>query len=310
VTVSSQPPTVSIANPVAGATVSGVLPVQGSATDPTGITRIEIYVDNVLRAVETAASFAWNFDTTEIANGTHTLTVEAYDPAQNIGQASLTITTQNNFSPLPRPSIPVNSSGANVMELAYFGGSSQLPASDISLLQKAVVDLVVSDPIYASQIRAIAPNIPQLLYSNASSLYQSSLLAWDNYADALGISREEAFYHISQATSYTAQGGSTQPVNWFWSVYVGDSTLSNFTSQAHAGGGITFGSVGQSVFIGYPEQFWEINLALASGAANGWSGVLEYPTAVDSAGNPTGQTGQGSIWLISTSHADAVGLSV
>jgi hypothetical protein len=287
VPLESQPPTVTIKTPAAGATVSGVVPVQVTATDDTGVTRVELYVDNVLRAVETATSYTWNFDTTEISNGTHTLTVIAYDPAQNIGQASLTFTTQNNLSPLPQPSIPLNSSGANVMELAYNGGSSQLSASDIALLQNNVVDLVVSDPIYASQIRAIAPNLPQLLYSNVSSLYQSSLLAWDNYADALAISREEAFYHVSQATPYTDSGGSTQPVNWFWGVFSGGSTLSDLTTPAHAGGSIAFGGVGQSIYFGYPDQFWEINLALTSGAGGGWSGILEYPTAVDSSGNPT-----------------------
>jgi hypothetical protein len=286
VTVSSQPPTVTITTPAPGAALSGVFPVQVSAADPMGVTTIEIYVDNVLRAVQSASSYTWNFDTTEIANGTHTLTVKAYDPAQNIGQASVSFTTQNDLSPLPQPSIPQHSSDIRLTELAYNGGSSQLSASQISLLQN-VIDLVVSDPIFASQISAVAPNTPQLLYSNVSSLYLSALLAWDNYADSLGISREEAFYHVTQATSYTDGGGSTQPVNWFWSVLVGGSTLSDVTAMAHAGGGITFGSQGQSVYIGFPEQFWQINLALASGAKGGWSSVLEYPTAVDSAGNPT-----------------------
>src|SRR5579875_499934 len=288
----SQPPTVTIQTPTAGATVSGVMSVEATATDPTGITRVEFYVDNVLRAVATTAPYLWNFDTTEIADGTHTLTVKAYDPAQNIGQASLTFTTQNQFAPLPQPSIPQNASGVNLMELAYNGGFSQLPASDLALLANGVVDLVVPElSSYASQIYAVAPNVPQLIYSNVSSVYLGSLLAWDNYADSLGISREEAFYHVSQATPYNGGGGSTQPVNWFWGVYTGGSTLSDRTWQAHSGGGVTFGaSVGQAVYIGYPEQFWEINLALASGAKNGWAGILEYPTGVDSSGNPTAWT--------------------
>jgi hypothetical protein len=288
VTIESQPPTVTIDAPTAGAAVSGVMPVQVTATDDTRVTSVEFYVDNVLRAVETSAPYSWNFDTTTIANGVHTLTVKAYDPAQNIGQASLTFTTQNNFSPLPYPSIPHNPSGINLANLAYNGGSSQLSASDLALLKNAIVDLVIPEAVFVNQISAVAPNIPQLFYTNVSSVYQSSLLAWDNYADAHGISREEAFYHVSQATPYRSSGtGSTQPVNWFWGVYVGGSTLSNWTWQAHAGGSIAFGSLGQSVYIGYPEPFWEINLALASAAKNGWAGILEYPTAVDASGNPT-----------------------
>lgn len=286
VTIESQPPTVTIHTPAAGATVSGVVPVQVTATDDTSVTRVEFYVDNVLREVETAAPYTWNFDTTTIANGTHTLTVKAYDPAQNIGQASVTFTTKNDLSPLPQPSIPQHAADIRLMDLAYNGGSSQLPASDIPLLQN-LVDLVVADPIYASQINAVAPSTPQLIYSNVSSLYQSSLLSWLNYADANGYAREEAFYHVAQATPYSGSGGSTQPVNWFWGVYEGGTTLADYTWAAHSNRNIAFDGVGQSVYIGYPDQFWQINLSLTSGASGGWAGVLEYPTAVDSSGNPT-----------------------
>ncbi len=286
VVLESQPPAVTIHAPSSGATLSGVAPIQVTATDDTSVARVEFYVDNVLRAVQTAGPYVWNFDTTELANGLHTLTVKAYDSAQNIGVASVTFTTQNDLSPLPKPTIPQHSSYIRLMELAYNGGSTQLPQSAIQLLQN-LVDLVVPDQMYVAQIYAVAPNTPLLTYSNVSSVYQSSLLSWLNYADASGYSREEAFYHVSQATPYTDRGGSTQPVNWFWGVYGGGSTLSDFTWQAHAGGGITFGSVGQAIYIGYPDQFWEINLALKSGARGGWSGILEYPTAVDSSGNPT-----------------------
>jgi hypothetical protein len=286
VTIESQPPAVTINTPAAGATVSGVVPVQVTATDATGVTSVSFYVDNVLRAVETAAPYNWNFDTTTIGNGTHTLTVLAYDPAQNIGKASVTFTTQNDLSPLPQPSIPQNSADIRLMELAYNGGSAQLPPSDIPLLQN-LVDLVVADPSYANQINAVAPNTPQLIYSNVSNLYKSLILDWDNYADANGYAREEAFYHVAQAMPYSGSGGSTQPVNWFWGVYGGGSTLTDYTWSAHAGGSIRFDGVGQAMYIGFPEQFWEINLALISGASGGWSGVLEYPTAVDASGNPT-----------------------
>lgn len=287
VTLESQPPTVTINAPAAGTTVSGVTPIQVTATDDVSVSTVEFYVDNVLRAVETAAPFTWNFDTTTIANGTHTLTVKAYDPAQNIGQASIAFSTQNDFSALPLPIIPQHSPNIRLTDLAYNNGNPQLAPSDIPLLQNSV-DLVVQGGTYASQINAVAPNTPQLFYTNVSSLYKSSLLDWLTYADAHGYSREEAFYHVTQATPYSGSGGSTQPVDWFWGVYSGGSTPSDRTWQAHAGsGGVTFPPVGQSVSIGYPDRFREININLTSPASAGWSGVLEYATAVDSSGNPT-----------------------
>src|SRR5262249_21627108 len=210
------------------------------------------------------------------------------DPAQNIGQASETFVTQNDFTPLPQPSIPRHNPDLGLTDIIYNGGSTQLPPADIPLLQN-VVDLVIDDTIYLSQIYAVAPNTPQLISPNVSSLYKSLLTDWDAFADAHGYSREEAFYHVAQATPYSGSGGSTQPVNWFWEILSGGSTLTDWTWRGHggSGAGIPFGGVGQSVYIAYPDQFWQINLNLTSAASNGWSGVLEYPTAVDASGNPT-----------------------
>ena len=286
VNVESQPPTVTITAPTPGGTVSGVTNVRVSATDDVGVSRVEYYVDNVLRAVGDLAPYTWSFDTTTVANGSHTLTVLAYDPAQNIGRGSVTFATQNDFSALPRPAIPQHASHIRLADLAYNSGSHQLDPSDIPLLQNSV-DLVIEDtPAYMSQIDAASPDTPQLLYTNVSSVYKSLLPDWLNYADAHGYSREEAFYHVTQATPFSGAGGSTQPVNWFWGIYVGGSTLGDRTWQAHSTG-VTFGGAGQSAYVGYPDRFREINVKLASGASAGWSAALEYATAVDASGNPT-----------------------
>jgi hypothetical protein len=148
------------------------------------------------------------------------------------------------------------------------------------------VDLVISDPVYLSHIHAVAPNTPQLIYTNVSSVYLGLLTDWLNYADAHGYAREEAFYHATQAAPFAGAGGSTLPVDWFWGVYVGGSSLTDRTWQAHSTG-LTFGGAGQSVYIGYTDKFRELNLQLASGASAGWSAALEYATAVDASGNPT-----------------------
>ena len=286
VTVNNQPPAVTINAPAAGTTVSGVTPVQVGATDSGGVTRVEFYVDNVLRAVDTTAPYTWNFDTTTVANGTHTLTVKAYDSAQNIGQASVTFTTQNDFSPLPQPTIPRHflqhpprrhrlqrrldaATPIRHRVAAKHGGSGHCRPDISQPTERSSSEHTGVD------LHQCVEHLPELahglgrLRGCARLLARGSLLP-RNAGDAV-----------------FRRGGSTQPVNWFWGVYTGGATLTNRTSQAHAGGGVAFGSVGQSVYIGYPEEFWEINLALTSGASNGWSGVLEYPTAVDSAGNPT-----------------------
>jgi hypothetical protein len=66
-------------------------------------------------------------------------------------------------------------------------------------------------------------------------------------------------------------------------------TTTNVTSAARGGRNfnVTFGGTGTTTAIGYPEEFRELNVTLVSGAAAGWSGVWEYASATDLAGNPT-----------------------
>jgi hypothetical protein len=280
----SVPPTVTITSPAPGSTLTGVISVQANASDALGVTKVEFYVDDVLRAAATAAPYVWDFDTSSASNGSHTLSVWAYDLAGNIGRASLTVTTQNNTA-LPQPNLPRHYSHIRIAELAFTG--NPLGSVEDQLLQNSV-DLVIPAVTYLAHIHSVAPNTPQLLYTNTSNIYLNLLTDWLNYADAHGLSREGAFYHVSTDTPFSGNSPSSEPVDWFWAVSRGGATLTDLTSQARGSntGGMAFGAAGQSVNIGYPDRFRVINLNLASGAANGWSAVLEYPSTVDANGNP------------------------
>jgi hypothetical protein len=79
-----------------GSTIAATVTVQVSATDAVGVTKVELYLDGVLSASgsQAPASFAW--DTTGVANGTHTLRSLAYDAAGNAGaSADVSVNVQN-----------------------------------------------------------------------------------------------------------------------------------------------------------------------------------------------------------------------
>jgi len=60
------------------------------------------------------------------------------------------------------------------------------------------------------------------------------------------------------------------------------------TYASHSlGQGVALGDYGESLYVGYPDRFREINFNLISGASNGWSAVVEYASAVDATGQPT-----------------------
>ncbi len=283
-----QPPTVALTAPASGTTLSGTVTVRTTATDGVGVVRAALLVDGVVRSSLTAGPYQWSLDTTTMSNGPHTLTVLAYDFAGNVGRASVAVTSQN-ASALPQPVIPQHLPNIRIAELAYSG--TPIDAGANALLQKDV-DLVITDSSSLGiVIGALAPNTPQLAYTNFSSLYGNLLTDWDAWADAHGVSREAAFLHVTQPTSFSGSSPSSQPVNWFWAVYQGGAApgLQDLTSRAHGGGGAGFslGGTGQVTYVGYPEVFGQLNFNLSSGAGPGWSAVVEYPTAVDAAGNPT-----------------------
>jgi len=90
-------PTTSITAPADGATVSGTVLVTATASDAVGVTKVELYVDGGLQTpTDTSAPYEWSWNTTGLANGTHTLVTKAYDAANNVGtSATVSVTVAN-----------------------------------------------------------------------------------------------------------------------------------------------------------------------------------------------------------------------
>ncbi|WP_249222810.1 S8 family serine peptidase [Noviherbaspirillum sp. L7-7A] len=90
VAVDTQAPAVSISNPIAYASVTGVVPVNVSATDNVGVARVELKVNGSTVSVDSAAPFAFSWDSASVPNGMANLVAYAYDAAGNVA-ASTTV---------------------------------------------------------------------------------------------------------------------------------------------------------------------------------------------------------------------------
>lgn len=113
VTPDTVPPTVSIAAPADGAIVSGSVAVTANATDNVGVARVEFYLDNVLQNTDTAAPWAWSWDTAGAVNGTHTLLAKAADAAGNVNtSASIVVSVNNVTGDTTAPSVPAGLTAA------------------------------------------------------------------------------------------------------------------------------------------------------------------------------------------------------
>lgn len=89
-----QAPTVSLTSP--GATVSGTVTLEATASDDTGVIEVRFLVDGVLIDSDASAPYSVDWDTTAVSDGDVTLTAEAEDAAGNVGtSAGVDVTVQN-----------------------------------------------------------------------------------------------------------------------------------------------------------------------------------------------------------------------
>ena len=101
------PPKATITSPLAGATVSGTVPVTATATDNVGVTSLQIQLDDINLGLASASSpltVSWN--TTLSTAGSHRLTAIARDLAGNVGTSAVVLVTVNNAAPPPPPPPP------------------------------------------------------------------------------------------------------------------------------------------------------------------------------------------------------------
>ena len=103
-------PTATLTAPAAGATVSGTaVAVSANAADNIAVAGVQFKLDGAnLGAEDTTAPYSINWDSTTVANGSHTLTAVARDAAGNTATAaSVTVTTSNVGAPPPAGTVLV-----------------------------------------------------------------------------------------------------------------------------------------------------------------------------------------------------------
>jgi M6 family metalloprotease-like protein len=96
---SDAPPSAEITNIANGQTVFGTIPVEVSASDDNGVSRVELYTDSTLRQTLAAPPFSFLLDTTVFSNGAHTIRALVYDTILQTSPASVAVVADNIFAP-------------------------------------------------------------------------------------------------------------------------------------------------------------------------------------------------------------------
>src|SRR5262249_481818 len=94
--IDGSPPSVSITNPLNGATLNGTITLTATASDDVAVSGVQFLLDGANLGPEDPSdpySFAW--DTRTVANGTHTLAARARDAAGNVTTTVIPVTVSN-----------------------------------------------------------------------------------------------------------------------------------------------------------------------------------------------------------------------
>ena len=144
-------PTVAMTAPVDGATVSGTAVVDVTADDNVGVVKVDLYVDGVYFVSDTTAPYSFAWDTTALANGSHTLQAVASDAANNSASTAPISVTVFNTPPDTTPpvvSIAAPAAGATV------AGTTTVSATATDNGGVAKVELYVDGVLYATDAAA------------------------------------------------------------------------------------------------------------------------------------------------------------
>ncbi len=88
-------PLVSITSPANGTIVSGTVNMTATASDNVGVTKVEFYVDGVLKSMDISSPYSYSWGSTTASDGSYTIKAQAYDAAANVGSNEVSVTVAN-----------------------------------------------------------------------------------------------------------------------------------------------------------------------------------------------------------------------
>jgi TolB protein len=124
--VDDQAPTVEVKFPHPNTSVSGLVLIRVEATDNVTVTRVEFYIDDILRQTAVVSPWEYTWETLFLVNGSkHTIMAKAFDSAGNVGTSEeINVVVNNEINDPPTANIiaPEDSTSyALGEEIAFFG---------------------------------------------------------------------------------------------------------------------------------------------------------------------------------------------
>ncbi|MEO6074774.1 MAG: S8 family serine peptidase [Burkholderiales bacterium] len=182
VTADNQAPTAAITAPGAG-TVKGIVAVNVSASDNVGVTKVELYARGLLVAVDSAAPYAFSWDTAALTDGSAGLVAKAYDAAGNAtSSTAVNVTVANTVDTTP-PAVTISN-----------------PTNGVKIANSINIVTSASDNVAVATLSIYVDGVLKSQSNSASLSY-----TWNARKAAAGT-------HLISAVAKDASGNTTESI--------------------------------------------------------------------------------------------------
>ncbi|MFL5936043.1 MAG: fibronectin type III domain-containing protein [Gaiellaceae bacterium] len=106
VTIDTAAPTGGLTSPTDGSVLSGTVGLTAAGADNTGVWKVDFQVDGVTKSTSATSPFGYSWNTTSVANGTHTLTTVVHDYPDNTVSRTITVNVLNGVATPTAPATP------------------------------------------------------------------------------------------------------------------------------------------------------------------------------------------------------------
>lgn len=171
-------PTAIVTAPANNAVISGTVSINASVTGSVSITKVEYYVNGVLKGSDSVSPYSFSWNTITVANGSYTIFAKSYDSAGNVGLSDNVAVTVNNTNPDTTPPTVSMSAPANNATVI---GTVSVSASALDAVGVTKVEF------YEDNVLKVVMNTTPYSYNlNTTSLANGSYTITARAYDAVG----------------------------------------------------------------------------------------------------------------------------
>ena len=134
---------------------SGTITLNATASDNVGVSKVEFYVDSVLKGTATAAPYSLAINSTTLANGAHSYVAKAYDAANNVGSSSaVSFSVNNPIVDTTAPTVTASESGSSGTITLSATASDNVGVSKVELYVDGTLKATLTSAPYSTTLNS------------------------------------------------------------------------------------------------------------------------------------------------------------